>query len=309
MRHPQLTGIALALMSVSLSVATSACTVQDDIEGEEIAGDGDVAADEAYQSDGKNDAAFDAISLELTGKYGLRPRKYNGFFNDSNDAEKRFKIHLPKVVADINARAAAQGLGFRFTAQELAVNFITEGGYYLLDKDWHDSGQQITFEGQMGELVIDGFTFLGCDTIVNNATAVKPWLSADLQTLIADPNYQFETQNELGQTVKSVFVMTLEQGMELNAAMFAWSRQLAAREMSKLGKKMESISAEARFFWTTVWFNAGPGFGQKTLAAHGVDYWKTKWTSGDSPEMSRYARYNALWRTSSWEFMSRTVML
>jgi hypothetical protein len=25
--------------------------------------------------------------------------------------------------------------------------------------------------------------------------------------------------------------------------------------------------------------------------------------------MSKYARYNALWRTSSWEFMTRTLML
>jgi hypothetical protein len=298
MRHPHLASIALVLLS--------ACMVED---AEEAIGgdDGDLAGQEAYQSDGKNDAAYDAISVELTAKYGLRPRKYNGFFNDSNTAEKRYKAHLPAVVTAINTRAASQGLGFRFTAQELAVNFITEGGFYLLEHDWYQTGQMITFEGQMGELLIDGFTFLGCDTIVDNAAAVKPWLSTEMQTWIADPMHQFATQNELNQTVHSIYVDTIEQGMELNAAMFAWSRSLAAKAIAKSGKKIESLAAEARFFWTTVWFNAGPGFGAQQLEAHGVDYWKTKWTGKDDPAMSKYARYNALWRTSSWDFMTRTL--
>lgn len=300
MRHSHLASIAVVLLS--------ACVVED-TEEEAIGGDsGDLAGEESYQSDGKSDAAFDAIAAELTAKYGLRPRKYNGFFNDSNTAEKRYKAHLPAVVTAINERTASQNLGFRFTAQELAVNFITEGGFYLLDKDWYQTGQIVTFEGQTGELVIDGFTFLGCDTIVDNAAAVKPWLSAELQAWIADPAHQFATMNELGQTVRSIYVDTIEQGMELNAAMFAWSRSLAAKAIAKTGKQIESISPEARFFWTTVWFNAGPGFGAQQLAAHGVDYWKTKWTGKDDPSMSKYARYNALWRTSSWEFMTRTIM-
>lgn len=288
----------LHLASAAL-LMLSACAVSAGDEEEAGRDSGDLSGSESYQSDGKSDAAFDQTSAELTAKYGLRPRRYNGFFNDSNTAETRFRAALPTLTATMNARAATNGVAFRFTAQELATNFITEGGYYMLDADIHDSS------GEYGQ--IDAFSYLGCDTIVDNLSSVRPWLSTQLQTLIADPAHQITRTNELGQEVHSVYVDTIEQGMELNAAMFAWSRSLAAREMTKYGKHMESVAAEARFFWTTIWFNAGAGFGQRQMASHGVDYWKTKWTSGDDPSMSRYARYNALWRTSSWDFMTRTL--
>lgn len=285
----------LIAFSLIASLATGCMT---DELGEEEAGDGALADSEAYESDGKSDAAFDALSAELKAKYGLRPRRYNGFFNNSNNAELRFTTALPRITADMNARAQGRGLPIRFTEAELAINFITEGGFYVLDEDIADSSDG---------LLLDAFTYFGCDTAADNATAISPWLSTSMRALLADPGHRIQQVNELGQTVNTVWVDTLEQGLELNAAMFAWSRQLAAAEIARKGTSWDKVVPEARFFWSTMWFNAGPGFGQRQLAAHGVSYWKTKWTSADDPSMSRYARYNALWRTSSWEFMTRTL--
>lgn len=287
-----------------LALALAACAVEEPLGGS----DEDLAGQEAYESDGKSDAAFDALSAELTAKYGLRPRKYNGFFNDSNEAETRFHAALPKVTAAMNTRAVANGATFRFTQAELATNFITEGGYYLLEIGIHDSGQTITWMGQTGQITIDGFTFLGTDTIVDNATAVSPWLSPELRILVNDPARQLEVQNEKGETVHTIYVDTIEQGLELNAAMFAWSRQLAAAAVKRQGKDFATLAPEARFFWTTVWFNAGPTFGAAQLDKEGVSWWQKKWTSGDDLTFSRYARYNALWRTSSWELLSKTTL-
>ena len=286
---------------VALLLAVPAC-----VGDEPLGGDGDVAGQENYQSDGKSDAMYDALSAELTAKYGLRPRRYNGLFNDSNEAERRFRAALPGVTAAINARTAATGATFRITEAELATNFITEGGYYMLAYDIHDSGQLATIDGATGIIVIDGFTFLGTDSIVANAAAVSPWLSDTLRFMVNEPTRQTQATNEKGEATTSIWVDNIEQGLELNAAMFAWSR---ARFAADAKSSYATLGPEARFFWTTAYYNTGPEVAASLLASMGPDWWKTKWTLADDPaKYSRYARYNGLWRTSTWEMLSRTTL-
>ncbi|HEY4176626.1 MAG TPA: hypothetical protein VGM90_07340 [Kofleriaceae bacterium] len=281
-----------------LAVLAAGCAADALDDDGEVAGDDRDFSGQESPGEGKADGAVDPNVTALTTKYGLRPRRYTGLFNDSNDAETRFTTALPAIVDAINERTAAHGDAFRVTAEEVATNFITEGGYYLLDMNFTDS--------QPGN-VIDGFLYLGTDTIVTRASQVNPWLSDDLRRLIADPAHRLTNVNEKGENTTTIYVDTIEQGVELNAAMFAWSRSLFEKDVEAMHKTWASVAPEARFFWTTIYFNAGSGFAKPQLQAHGVDYWKTKWTRGDDPaQFSRYARYNALWRTSSWEYMTRT---
>jgi hypothetical protein len=258
--------------------------------------DGDLSLMEnGDDPDGKYDGEVaDAISAQLTAKYGLRPRRYLGFFNQSNEAERRFTDQLPRTVAALNAVAAAKGYGFSFTEAEIATNFISEGGFYLLDGDIA-SGDHLT-----------GFGYLGVDTFFANRSALEEWMTPSVRDGLASGQIGEETAvNELGQTVRSMYFTTIEQGIDANAMMFALSRKQAAADMAARGTSMGSALPEARFFWTTIYYNAGPAFGRDQLSKAGVNYWTQKWTSGDDPKFSRYARYNALWRTSSWELQDR----
>lgn len=89
--------------------------------------------------------------------------------------------------------------------------------------------------------------------------------------------------------------------------MFAWTRSQAAQT---IGPSFGKLAPEARFFWTTMWFNAGAAVAAKYLSSRGIDWWRSRWTQTDDPaQYSRYARYNALWRTATWEAMSRTLTL
>ncbi len=257
--------------------------------------------------EGKADGASDQLVAALTTKYGLRPHRFNGFFAGSDETEQRFIAALPRVTADLNARAKAVAPTVSFSAAELATNFITEGGYYLLNLDIHDSGEVVTLNGQTGPIKIDGYTFLGADTAADNQAALRPWLSSEMQALLADPSHRVTATNEKGEVVHTVFVDTIEQGLALNAAMFAWSRQLVARSA---GAGYSGWPAEAKFFWTTVWYNGGPSTGATLLAQKGASWWKQPWTSPDDPALySRYVRYNCLWRTSTWELMAKTVTI
>ena len=52
--------------------------------------------------DGKSDGAADTLSTELTAKYGLRPRRYTGFFNDSKSAHLANRGPIPDTDAHLH---------------------------------------------------------------------------------------------------------------------------------------------------------------------------------------------------------------
>lgn len=277
---------ALALISM-LSFTAVGCA--DDI-GTPLEQPGDKADD------------ADPLVQELTEKYGLRPRRYAGFYNDSNEAERRFTARLPLVTDELNARGVELGYPVDFTEAELAINFITEGGYFLLDSDFTDSDYD-------AGIYIDGFTYLGVDTFADNLDALAPWFTAEIERAFnAGEIGTFEAENELGQTVNSIVVQTIEQGLEVNAIVFAWSRSMLMNDLAENSETLAGLDAEARFFWSTMYYNAGTGFGRARLREHGSDYWQVKWTGPDDhATQSRYARYNAFWRTSSLEYLTRTT--
>lgn len=260
---------------------------------------GNRAADLANQEapgagSGKADGATDPVVSELKLKYGVRPRRYNGFFDGSNQAETQFLGLLPNVSQYLNQRAADLGSDATLNEAAIATNFITEGGFYVLDGNQTDG--------------IDGYQELGIDSLVDNYAALKPWLNPIVQMLVESGGNGETAVNEQGQTVHTLTNLTLEQGLWANAGMFAWAKSIAASDLAARGTRITSLPSDGAFFWTTIYYNAGAGTARKLLDRYGIDYYQRKWTHADDP--SRYsldARYNALWRTASYEYMLITV--
>ncbi len=285
----------------------------------------DPACLEAYDpaSDGKADASgndlYDITAAEIQARYGVRPRRYNGFFNDSNWGEERFRAALPQVTTFVNEALASRGTAAEVDEVAVAINFITEGGYFALDLEGlkrtiamsdPDAAESIPtwdeVEASGSDLYVDGFTFFGVDTLVDNFAALRPFMPPDIVELVDSGTCVASSVNERGETVRSLNCLTIEQGLYANAGMFAWARERAAIAIGT--SEFAALDAVGQFFWSTVFFNAGPGTGQRVLADNGVDYYRTAWTSSD--DASRWAtnpKFNASWRTASYEFMRDTV--
>ncbi|MFT3697176.1 MAG: DUF4157 domain-containing protein [Kofleriaceae bacterium] len=249
-----------------------------------------------------------ATRAKMESKYGLRPRKYEPQLDgkrhvDKHDKvlaerEQRIRAALPKVVARLNAVCEAKHVPFRFTAAELATNFFSEGAVLLLTE--YTNG---TLEPDTN---IDGFGFLGIDTFIDRKAELDSWMTPDLKARIADPTAQGQGHNEASELVNYLIPATLEQALEANAVMFASARERFAADLAKLG--MTATSDEAWFFWTTIYYNTRESTALDLLTRHGVGYWKTKWTKGeDEKKFNRIPKYNAAWRTSTWDSM-RTIL-
>jgi hypothetical protein len=242
------------------------------------------------------------LLAELYKKYGLTPRRYCGFLNGSNNAEARFRNTVASITPGM--AATAQANGFEITADELAFNFISEGGAGTLASNIGDG--------------IDAFGTAGADTLISNLTAVWRFLPPDLQAALANntagtaQNYT----NERGETVTTMTNMTIEQATMANAGLYSWSKYALTRDLARRGVDINTLPRTQQFFWSTVYYNSGPGTGRNLLNRHGLDWSNTPWGGKDFPAdrdaaaafaaaNSRNSQFNALWRTSSYEFMLR----
>jgi hypothetical protein len=236
----------------------------------------------------------DPLSRELTERYGVRPRSYAGLFNGSNHTEHRFIENLPVVTAHVNAVFERKGLRARVTEAGVAINFILEGGFDLLENDCAKG--------------IDGFNSLGIDTIVDNRVALWDWLHPSLRELIEDESNWALSSNERGEQVISLANLDLLPGMYGSAGMWAWSKFAAALDFERRGHRLTALPMEGQVFWTTVYFNSGAGTARMFLDRHGPDWYAERWNREDDwRQHSRNSQYNAVLRTSSFDYMMRTL--
>ena len=106
--------------------------------------------------------------------------------------------------------------------------------------------------------------------------------------------------NEQHERVCSLMGLTVQQALDLSAATFAYYAGLASRDIAD----SENLPAPARFFWSTMYYNAGPGTRRELYTRHGVDYYKKPWKG---PANNRVARFNALWRANSLAILVREL--
>lgn len=259
-------------------------------------GDPDLASMEASDEGvGKADGhVCEGLCAELRDQYGVRPRRYNGLFNCSCTAEQMFVEELPAITAFLNDQARAGGYQVRFTDAELASNFITEGGFFVLVDDRTDG--------------IDGFNSAGIDTLVDNYTALRYWLHQVVRDAVDAGDRVVTRVNEKGEEVKTLTDLTFQEVLYANAGMYAWAKAVAARDIGNAGTNLDDLDWPVQYFWGTLYYNAGPGWGRKMLDKYGVTYHQKVWTREDDPyQYSFNARYNALWRTASFSYMQLTV--
>lgn len=252
--------------------------------------DGDKSAIGDMESVESEDASNPLVA-ELTRRYGVRPRIYSGFWNRSNEAEEIFLDLLPEMARYQNGVLAARGAIVRVTEPELAVNFISEGGFFPLDQN------RLTDLNSFG---------MGVDTLYDNRVSlgdhVEPGLRARLETLPRTVDL-----NERNEPVTTVEGLSLREALWANAGIFAWSKARAERDLEAEGETMSALPEAEQFFWTTVYFNAGIGRGRELLQSEGVGWHEQPWPLAD--DHGTYwlnARFNALWRTASFEYLRRT---
>ncbi len=207
-----------------------------------------------------------------------RARRYKGLFDNSNDAERIFRAELPKVTELANRNIQRRGGTATVNQAEVGINFITEGGFYSL-------ADNIT-----GNL--DGFGDIGVDNYVGNRAVYRSWVPADVDKLASQVGSSGAYSNEKGESVTTLTGMDLRQALFLSGGVFAYSSWAAESKISEFA----TLPLEGKFFWRTVFFNAGNGSAERLYRKFGVDYYKRKWT-GAANNMS--ARYNATWRTKS----------
>lgn len=250
----------------------------------------ELSADDATSPGGKADSSDDTLD-ELEGKYGVRPRRYGGFFNRSNQAEEELAYALPVVTADINQRLTSRGFRFQVEPEEIAVNFIAEGGYYALE------------DNRIGGLT-------GCDLgllmLVDDYPSLKPWMSDSLRSRVESGGQRSSCVLKPHATnpayTTTLAGLSLADALAASAAVFALSAARLAEDVA-----VATLPIEARFFWTTVYFNSGASKGRSVLRKHGVGYYRKKWALADDPEKHLWnTQYNALWRTASLEYLIRT---
>jgi hypothetical protein len=211
-----------------------------------------------------------------------RARRYAGLFDGSNEAERIFLRELPVVTAYGNTNIRRRGGLAEITKAEVGINFITEGGFFALNDNLLTG--------------LSAFGSIGVDNYVGNREVYRSWVPADVDQLAGLAAHRDVLENERAETVSTLTDLTLEQGLYLSAGVFAYSSWVAERTISEFG----TLPLLGKFFWRTVFFNAGNGTATRLYRQHGVAYHERGWTGGAN---NRNPRFNATWRTRSLQLL------
>src|SRR5207249_2139362 len=109
--------------------------------------------------------------------------------------------------------------------------------------------------------------------------------------------------NEKGQKVHSITNLSLRQAIFANAAMYSLCKSQLDAALKRQGKHISALTDTEQVYWTTRFFNQGPGGAEKELASAGVAEAHVKWTHPDDPmKYNRNPHYNATQREASYEY-------
>jgi hypothetical protein len=118
---------------------------------------------------------------------------------------------------------------------------------------------------------------------------------------------QYQETNELGRRVTGVWLRDMHMALEVSGAMLLWARQRFVDDLTARGISTDTLTDQDWFYWTTYYFNAGPGAGRRALDGFGVKWSRKKWEYAD--DFERYGsngRFNAMWRTASLLYINET---
>jgi hypothetical protein len=229
--------------------------------------------------------------------------EYEQLLGHDNDAVRRLKAALPAVTKVVNDALARAGIHVTLSESELEVNFLAEGGDKVIAAA-RTSG-------------IDGYEDVGIDSFIDKFEQLKTYLPDDLVAFAQKKSHQRAVDNEQGQRMHTITNMSLEQALQANASMYALALQQLTADLKTLDPPVDiaTVPEQGRVFWTTLYYNAGPGTARYDLVHKGVDWYKEKWAPrakhGEHGKHQKTdgmdARYNALSRTGSWELLDEAA--
>ncbi|MEJ7734612.1 MAG: hypothetical protein WKG00_36130 [Polyangiaceae bacterium] len=229
----------------------------------------------------------DQLRNQLTAKCRRNVDRWDQLMVATNTNATSVRARLPVLTALLNARIREQGFDFTVTQEELAANFLGEGGETTVSPRWGE------------EPYFSGFGSFGIDTLGTDYAVIRPWLTENIQALENDPNNWSTHVNEKGGQVVTLASLTAAEGLDANAFMYAYMKARAARDMEALGLgRMQDLDRRAQVFWATLYFNMGPNGAKAMLRRHGVDLYKTMVGRG------RPAQYNTQRRVAGFELMA-----
>ncbi len=236
----------------------------------------------------------DEVARRIRARTGTKVHEeYEHVFKVDNGTGRAFRAALPIVTKVVNDALKRAGIAVTLDESELAANFLAEGGDQLLARDVGKG--------------IDGFGHAGIDTLMQKLAELAPYLPPDLLAFARDKRNHVTHTNERGEQVHSLQNLAIDQALQANASMYALALSDLTGDLRGLSPPVDvaTLPELARVFWTELYFNAGSGRGKKDLIAHGVDWYKERWTKhrgdGSSP------KYNALVRSGSWELLDHAT--
>ncbi len=160
---------------------------------------------------------------------------------------------------------------------------------------------------------IDGYVCLGTDRFYEDFDRL-------VKEGFIDPDFQFEksdtpTKKKKKERVIPTSYPTLRDGLTALAAMIADRKKQFKDDFIKAygEKRYKALSDEERYFWTTVYYNSGPGNGRKELLNSGLNgakkFYATKFGKFKRDiQSNNYARYNAKLRTATYEYVKNACI-
>jgi hypothetical protein len=240
------------------------------------------------------------LAPTLQAKYGVGPNAnaYDGLL-DAPEARNKYTASmlsraLVRVVAAVNQRLKESGSAVVLTEEEVAVNCLSEGAIVYV------RGRRMTH------------AIYKPDGTAQELQGPDVWIASGV-------NDVDKLMPRIGKLLPEGFDLnssTFETAFALNAAVYATMIPTLIRDIGP--ERWAKLPPEAQFYWKTVYYNRGEGKGRKYLHnepidgdvpgeqnTHGIDAWKFALTQADGEQNVGNAKYNAAWRTLTFEMVTK----
>jgi len=228
----------------------------------------------------RNKEEVNKIKKELEEEYGPGTvKRYYGYINDLG--ELGIINSIEKVSKD-----------YDIPPEFLSTVAFGEGLGLYIDDEWYEDP----------DAPLSGFSYLGLDWFGSQAGFLKKgsYLRKDFNE--GEEYNAEESENELGEKVKSATFTKLEYGLEALAATLNYKIDQFLKKARKLGYKRGDFNEDELNFWTYAFFN------NPSVALHGLrnrkGYFKKAKEKISSTTKS--VRYNALVRAATTEFLKKS---
>ncbi|MGE0707945.1 MAG: hypothetical protein AB7N76_14615 [Planctomycetota bacterium] len=255
--------------------------------------------------------AAGTLETQLIKEYGnpkvkppLHARDWVGTLTDASAVGKQFRQAISTAVTWLNAHLPPEAT-FTLSEWDLAVTFLTEGGYGTLRSAIGAGDLKQSYSGY-GDLGIDSFV----TRWRSNSNGIRGYTAPTLTEMINKNTNLDKVTNEVGDHLETFLSLGVQDacyavGGLLVESGTALSRDLVdATVVGPWTMRADALPPHARAFWMTLYYNTGTANGKSTLKNQGVKYHDNIWFYVDDHyQYARFEKFNANWRTATYRLM------